>query len=249
MRPRLGPCGHLRLSKLQPAHLQEFLNHELAQGRKDNKKTTGPGMKPSSVVYEYRVLHTALSQAVKWGTLPRNPADHLVIPKVRRRAMPHVPDESVVRLLLKAVEGTYLDMPTYLAVHTGMRLGEILGLTWANVDEQNGVIHVRQASIQRKAGVPEFYRPKSETSVRSIDVTKNVIEVLRKHKREQAQWRLRAGGVWQDFDLVCCQQNGEPLNPPTVSSAFRRLARRLKLPISTSFGTVTPRPSSRLACR
>lgn len=222
--------GHIQLSKLQPLQIQEFLNQELRGGRKDNKATVGRELSAASVQYEYRVLKTALDQAVRWGMLPRNPAVGIRAPRPKREEL-QVLDERQVSTLLEALEGTYLYLPTFLAVHTGMRLGEILGLTWQDIDFKRGVIRVRQTSIQRKAGTPEFGQPKTKNSRRSIDITAKVIDPLKRQKAQQAQWRLKSGNGWSGYDLVCCQENGEPLNPPTVSSRFRELARKEGLEI------------------
>jgi len=99
----------------------------LASGRKDGKKTAGPGLSTASVSYAYRVLHKALKQAVEWQLLPRNPADHVKAPREKAKPVAPLTAEQVTRLL-DALRGTYVYLPALLAVHTGMRLGEILGL-------------------------------------------------------------------------------------------------------------------------
>jgi len=226
------PClGSIPLGKLQPLQIQDFLAKELEEGRKDNKKSTGRGLTPATVRYTYTVLHKALKDAVKWQMLYRNPADYVTAPKAKREE-PVVLDEQHVKKLLNELKGTYLYMPTYLAIYTGMRMGEILGLTWQDVDLDRGVVTIRQASIQRNADKPEFGQPKTAKSRRRVDISPSVVRELREHRKCQLELKLKAGPQWEDFNLVCSHENGRPVNPPTLSSRFSRTASKLGLPVT-----------------
>lgn len=226
------PClGNIPIAKLQPLEIQRFLTDELNSGRRDNKTSVGRGLSPATVRYNYRVLHHALAQAVEWQLLMRNPADFVKTPKPQKKEI-SVLDEAEVDRLLQSLKGTWLYTPAFLAVFTGMRMGEVLGLTWEDVDFRERVIHVRQASCQRRVGAPQFRQPKTEKSRRSIDVSSTVTKVLREHRTEQLCWRLKAGSAWQDYNLVCSLEDGRPVNPPSLSSSFRTVAARLGMSIS-----------------
>ncbi|MBE3575506.1 MAG: site-specific integrase [Firmicutes bacterium] len=219
------------LAKLTPLQVQEFIAHELKEGRVDNKKTPGPSLSAASVHYEFQVLHKALKQAVERQLIPRNPADFVKAPRGEKAELVVLTEEEVARLL-DAVKESYLYMPTFLAIYTGMRLGEILGLRWQDVDLTRGQIHVNQANCQRKVGEPQFKKPKTAKGRRVIDISASVVQALKAHKKQQAKWRLAAGSAWQDFGLVCCLQDGRPMNPPNVSSHFADVTARLGLPVT-----------------
>lgn len=232
VRQHLIPAlGKLPLQKLQALHIQDFLKAELENGRRDNKKTVGTGLSAAAVRYEYRVLRVALGRAVEWGMLSRNVAEYVKVPRSAKREI-SVLDEKQIAILLQSLGGDYLHLPVFLAVYTGMRMGEILGLRWEDVDLTKGIINLRRASIQRKAGMPEFREPKTPRSRRSIDISLEVVNTLKEYHRQQASWKLAAGELWEGNDLVCCHENGSPINPPTLSSRFRTFAANQNLAVT-----------------
>ncbi|GAW93983.1 hypothetical protein [Calderihabitans maritimus] len=101
-------------------------------------------------------------------------------------------------------------------------MGEILGLTWDDVDLDRGVITIRQASIQRNANKPEFGQPKTAKSRRRVDISPSVVRELREHRKRQLELKLKAGPQWKDFNLVCSREDGRSINPPTLSNRFGR---------------------------
>lgn len=220
--------GNIPLSKLQPIHIQEMYSHDLAEGRKDNKKTVGKSLSPTTVLYHHRILHKALGQAVKLRLLSRNPSDYVDRPKKEKKEMV-ILLEREIKLLLDTVKNSYLYMPVYLAIYTGMRMGEILGLTWQDIDLNRGVIRIRQSLYQRTPGDPLFKQPKTPGSRRTIDISPVVVKTLREHKKNQTKERLAWGEGYKDYNLVCCLQNGDTINPPTLSSRFRVMAQRAGL--------------------
>ncbi len=224
--------GSIPLQKLQPLHIQEMYTRDLEEGRRDNKKSVGKGLSPNTVLYHHRVLHKALEQAVKLQLLSRNPADYVDPPKKAKKSSFTVLSQEDVALLLEAAKGTYLYMPIFLAVHTGMRMGEILGLRWGDVDLERGEIHVRQALYQRKQGEPVFKPPKAKSSLRTIAISPTVVKELKAHRKLQLEERVHWGSAYKNFNLVCCLEDGSPIHPPTLSSAFRNLARKLGIPVT-----------------
>ncbi|OPY60114.1 MAG: putative prophage phiRv2 integrase [Pelotomaculum sp. PtaU1.Bin065] len=221
--PKLGGC---LLANLTPLLIQEFIDSELTAGRKDNKKTVGKSLSGATVRYHYIVLHKALDQAVDWGLLSYNPADRVKAPRVDKKEAKIINKDEIDKLL-QGLEGSYLYLPTFLGIYTGMRMGEILGLTWRDLDFTNGTINVRQSSSQVKADTPEFKEPKTGHSRRVIDITPLVVKTLKKYKKHQAKWKLAAGDSWGKFNLVCCLEDGRPINPPTLSSRFTKLAGKM----------------------
>jgi integrase len=119
VRPALG---NVRLSNLTPAHLQGFYPSKL-----------DAGLSTHTVQYLHIVLHRALKQALRWPLVPRNVAEAVDTPKVPKNDVtPLSPDQA--RALLEAARGDRLEALYVLAVHTGMRQGELLALRWEDVD-------------------------------------------------------------------------------------------------------------------
>ena len=121
--------GAFQLSRLQPAHLQEYYAKALAHGRRDGKG----GLSARTVQHHHRVLSEALSHAVKWGLLARNVATAVDPPKPSRSEMAFLSPEDVERML-DAAEGTTFYVLIFTALYSGLRRGELLGLRWCEVD-------------------------------------------------------------------------------------------------------------------
>lgn len=218
--------GHHPLAKLQPLHIQAYYTKALESGRRDGKG----GLSARTVLHHHRVLREALQQAVKWQLLVRNPADAVEPPRPEQKQMA-VLDEDQAKRLLTAAEGTRLHIPVLLAVTTGMRRGEILGLRWTDVDLTTGTAAVRQALGQTKAGM-EFKTPKTQKSRRLVVLPQFVADELRRHKGQQAQQKLLLGPGYKDQSLVVAQADGSAFPPNILSIAFATLVKQAGLKVT-----------------
>lgn len=158
--------GGIPLQKLLPAHLQDYYSKALKEGRIDSKKSMGRALSPTTVLFHHRVLREALDHALKSGLISRNVADAVKPPRKVKHDI-KVLDEENIPKLLDLFKDSYLYMPIYLAVMTGMRAGEILALRWENIDMKEGIINISQSLRQRKVGQPEFQQPKTAGSRRT----------------------------------------------------------------------------------
>jgi integrase len=217
IRPALG--SYL-LPKLAPLHIQAFYGRALASGRKDGKG----GLSSRSVVHFHRLLNKAFAQALKWQLLARNPIQAVEPPRAERQEMRAL-DEDETATLLGLLGTSRLSMPVMLAITTGLRRGEILGLRWSSVDLATGTITVVQSLEQTKEGL-RFKPPKTHRSRRSIALLAITVEALRSHRARQAQERLALGPAYDDHDLVCPRPGGTPWPPDMFSTTFAALIRR-----------------------
>ncbi len=112
-----------------------------------------------------------------------------------------------------------------LALLTGMRKGELLGLRWQDIDFEAGVLHVRQ-TVGALHGKTEYKKPKTARSRRDIDLADGILAVLRAHKTRQSTRRLELGPRWQDHDLVFPSTVGTPVNPDNCDQDFNRLIKK-----------------------
>ena len=193
-------------------------------------------MSPSTVVMHHRLLHEALEKARKWKWISVNPAKDAEPPRPEEKEIRSL-DEEGMRTLLEAAEGTRLYVPILLAMATGMRRGEILGLKWMDIGE--GQITVRRA-VEADG---QFKAPKTKKGVRAIAIGSDVEDALRRHRAAQAEFRLQLGPSYQDLDLVVCHPDGSLWRPVAFSVAFSRLAKAsgTSTVTSTACGTATRR--------
>ena len=211
--------GHLPLVRLAPQAIQGWLNRELAGN-----------LRPGSVLAYYNVLHGALTQAVRWGLLVRNPMDMVDPPRAARPEM-RVWDEEQVRLFLAEAKRSSEYYPLYLtAMLTGMRQGELLGLSWQDVDLALGIAHIRR-TFCRLGGRQIWKEPKSPKSRRAVALPEPVVEVLRCIREGQRRHKNILNEAYEDRGLVFCQQNGRPLHGHNIARRdFRRVAARARVP-------------------
>jgi len=139
-----------------------------------------------------------------------------------------VPDAALVTRLLRDVQGTWFALPVTMAIATGMRRGEVLGLRWADLDAGLTVAHIRR-SLQVVRGELLFAEPKTKRSRRSVPLPSLLWPLLRSHRRQQAD-RRRSAKAWEDRDLVVDRGDGGPVNPGTLSSGWHRFCRLQGLP-------------------
>ncbi len=181
--------GGVRLSRLTPAHLQGLL----AALEQDQ---VGPATR--QVVF--RVLHRALKQAAVWGMVPRNACETVARPRVPRPTM-RTFDAAQVRQLLAAAKGDRLEALYVMAVSTGMRQGELLGLQWEDIDLGHGAVQIRH-QLQDVAGKLALVEPKTSRSRRRVDLPALAVVALLEHReRMRRQGRsIGEGYVFTDTE-------------------------------------------------
>lgn len=200
--------GERLLAKLKGPQIQEIY----IQARRK-------GLSARTALHCHRVLREALQYAVKWQLLVRNPADAVDAPRPERHEMRVLSNEEVDRLL-EAADTTPYGTLIYVAVMTGLRQGELLGLRWDDVDLNAGRLHVRQTCqwLPREGFV--FRQPKTYRSSRPVDIGPEAAERLHQHRGRQLQGRLVAGPAYRDNDLVFAGPTGAPIHPSNLRRAW-----------------------------
>lgn len=199
--------GSIPLLKLKPLHLEKV--YEEASSR---------GLSPQSILHIHRVLFTALKQAVAWQLIPRNIAEAVTPPRPEHREVEPMTSREVVRIF-ETVAGTDLEIPTILGLGTGMRLGEVLGLRWKDIDLDKKSARIAQTVQETNEGLV-FVPPKTHRSRRTVSLPGFVVHALRKHKKEQSERRLVVGSAWHDNDLVIERGDGLPVRTSSLSGRF-----------------------------
>ena len=145
-------------------------------------------------------------------------------PKGEIRAL----DTESLRELLGVAKGTNLYAPILIAVTTGLRRGELLGLKWSDIDLTDRFLHVRR-SVEQVRGDVRVKAPKTEKSSRKVTLPRITVTELQRHSLLQKKDRLRLGPIYSDADWVFSREDGAIWNPDTFTRAFRRLLRDSKL--------------------
>ena len=202
--------GRIRLSKLTPRDVRKLINSKLSAG-----------LSPRRVQYIHAVLRTALSQAEKDGVVARNVSKLAKAPKVEQAEIsPFDPNEA--RLFVKAIAGERLEALYLLAIATGLRQAEILGLSWKDIDFDKSQCIVRK-TLQRIDGEFRLVEPKTARSRRILALPEIVLISLREHKGRQVGEMLAADDKWENSDLVFTDAYGGPLRDRVVRDRFYRI--------------------------
>lgn len=218
--------GTIPLSKLRPLHVQQLYARLQENGRADGKG----GLSPRTLLHVHRLLSEALGQAVRWQIIPRNVCQAVEAPQARRAEMRTLSPEETRGLLeaAKAEDTAHADA-IVLAIHTGLRLGELLGLRWDDVDLEKGALTVRRA-LQYVPGESLAFRDtKTAKARRTLPLGPTALEALRQLRRRQLEERLAVGPGYCDSGVVFADALGRPLPPYRVSQRFPALVKRLGL--------------------
>ncbi len=218
--------GHLQLQALTPNQINGFYSQLLRTGRADGRG----GLAPKTVRNAHVVLRKALEDAVRWNMLARNPAALADPPRIQdgAPAMQTWTAEEA-RGFLNSVQGDRLEAAWFLAITTGMRRGEILGLAWTSVDLDASRLSVTQSLITTEYKV-SLSPPKSARGRRAIVLDPATVSVLKAHRSRQIQEKLAWGPGYVDSGLVFTRENGELIHPDSFTALFDKLVRRSQLP-------------------
>jgi integrase len=210
--------GRVKLKNLTPAHLQGFYRDRL-----------DAGLSPRTVQYLHVLLHRSLKQALRWNLVPRNVAEAVDPPRIHRKEM-HPLSPVQARTFLEAAREDRLEALYVVALHCGLRQGELFGLRWSDVDLEEGTLRVNRSLSRTKDG-PVFTIPKTAKSRRTLRLTNGAVEVLKRHSERQAQEIVKMDTLYEDQGLMFASEVGTPLNRHNVNSrSFKRLLVRAGLP-------------------
>jgi integrase len=196
----------------------------------DVEERLDAGLSGSTVQKIHHALHKALSRAVDWDLIPRNPADSVQAPTPSSKEMRPL-SAPEARRLLEAARGDRLEALYVLAVHTGMRRGELLGLKWVDVDLEGGAVRVRRTQTRIGNGrCLALGEPKTKKSRRTVRLTPDAVEALKRHAGRQRDEIEAAGELYEDRKLVFAGNGGNLINPSNLRQrSFAPLLNRASL--------------------
>src|SRR5258706_2810757 len=213
--------GHIQLRQLNEQHIQSLYAQKL-----DEKKSA------KTIHHIHGVLHKALAQAVTWRVVSRNVCDGVTLPRLSRYEYQVLTVEQA-RKLLEGVRGHRFEVLLALALTTGMRLGELSGLHWQDINFEQGTLQVRRSVSRVRGQGYKVFEPKTQRSRRMLTLPSFVLDMLQQHRTSQGEVKQKAqeaGNHRQDHDLVFCNQYGSFLRPDRVRKQFQKLLAEAGLP-------------------
>ena len=213
--------GRVKLKDLSVVHVRGLYRERLDSG-----------LAPRMVQLIHVVLHKALKQAVMDGLIPRNVTEAVKAPRPEKKEIePLSPEQARVLLDAASEAGDRFEALYVLAVSTGMRQGELLGLKWEDVDFEAGTLQVRRTLSTATGGGFRFGAPKTAKSRRSIRLPGMALSALRKHRKAQLEERIKLAGLFVDHGMVFATKTGTPvMRQDLIVRSFKPLLKRAGLP-------------------
>lgn len=217
--------GSFPLQQINPMQIQKFYDRLMKKPLRNGKI----GLSPKSIKYIHNTLHEALEHAVRMQLIDKNPASLVITPKIKKYKASIYDEQMTLELLLKAKD-TDMEVPISIAVGLGLRRGELLALTWSDIDFKQKKLEVQQNLIYTTEGKLEFKEPKTESGVRTLEIPENLIQILKRHELKQKEYKLLFGKEYKNNNLIVCHEDGSPFIPSSFSHKFERFLNSNGLP-------------------
>lgn len=190
--------GTKRLCDLEAYDIQKLYNGMIRRG-----------LSAKTVRHVHNVLSPALKQAVRWKLLNQNPCELCILPRITKKEMNcFTPEETTIFLEHAKTDRYYSAF--VVAIETGMRPEEYLGLQWKDIDFDQARLKITRALVLRKGGGFIFTEPKTSQSRRTIPLSQSAIAALKLHRLMQLEARMKINDAYQDYDLVFPSEAGTP---------------------------------------
>lgn len=203
-----------------------------------HSKTTG--LSDKTILHHHRLISAILGKAKKDHIISANiAAEYTEVPKVRRKEPPHLDDIQAKEMVILLLNEKDIRVKTalMLLLYSGLRRGELCGLSWSDVDPERGLIHVMRASqYQEGVGIVEV-PTKNDESVRAVKLPPFMFELLGQYKKWWLEQRLANGDKWKgEKERLFIQEDGKPINPDTINLWLDRFTSQHDFPHITPHG-------------
>ena len=237
--------GHFYVNKIKPTDIMQFYDllskdTQLVR-KKDNEgsKTLKP-LSGKTILEHHRLLRAMLHKAVYWQVIVSNPAERVQPPKAKKPKRKYYDDDQC-KILLENLEQLDEEQIKYktaiiLTVFTGVRLGELMGLEWNDIDFRNGIVSINRSS-QYLADTGVFTKmPKTESSIREVAIPDFVISLLEEYKLWYEEQKSLYGELWINSNRLFVQADGKPMHPSTIIKWFVKFIGQIGLPVINFHG-------------
>lgn len=237
--------GRFYINKIKPTDIMKFYDllekdTQLVRKQGNNGAKTKKPLSGKTILEHHRLLRAMLHKAVYWQLIVTNPAECVQPPKARKPKRKSYDDEQTKILLENleqlSIEDTKYKVAIILTVFTGVRLGELMGLEWQDIDFKNGIICINRSS-QYLADLGVFTKvPKTESSIREIAIPEFIVSLLEEYKLWYEDQKSFYGELWTDSDRLFVQVDGKPMHPSTISKWFVKFVAQIGLPVINFHG-------------
>ena len=237
--------GRFYINKIRPTDIMKFYDllekdTQLIRKKGNNGTKTKKPLSGKTILEHHRLLRAMLHKAVYWQLIVANPAERVQPPKSRKPKRKSYDDEQTKILLenleLLSSKDTKYKVAIILTVFTGVRLGELMGLEWTDVDFKNGILSINRSS-QYLSDMGVFTKvPKTESSIREIAIPEFIISLLEEYKLWYEEQKSIYGELWTNSDRLFVQADGKPMHPSTISKWFVKYVGQIGLPVINFHG-------------
>lgn len=218
--------ANMPIQKVTTAHLNDLYSQLTGGGRMDGRPG---GLSPRTIDRLHNLLSQSLKEARRQGLVVQNVAEATTRPRMPKKQVVVMTAQEVRQMLEGAKEDWFFAL-YFLGVTTGMRRGELCGLTWDCVDFEHAEIHIKK-SLGSVGAKPAWSMAKTDSGLRTIPLDPKSVDVLRDQKRRLAEAQLLLGPAWRNTEnLVFPKEDGSIYNPNNVYDRFKRLLKRVGLP-------------------
>lgn len=237
--------GHFYINKIKPTDIMQFCDllsrdTQLVRKKSNNGKKTIKPLSGKTILEHHRLLRAMLHKAIYWQLIVSNPAERVQPPKAMKPKRKHYDDEQCKILLENLTElgeeQIKYKVAIILTVFTGVRLGELMGLEWQDVDFKTGIVSINRSS-QYLADKGVFTKtPKTESSIREVAIPDFVVSLLEEYKLWYNDQKLFYDELWTNSNRLFVQADGKPMHPSTISKWFVKYVAQIGLPVINFHG-------------
>ena len=237
--------SHFHVDKIKPTDIMQFYDllskdTQIVRRKNNNGKKTGKPLSSKTIVEHHRLLHAMLQRAVYWQMIVANPAERVQPLKTKKPKRKYYDDEqskALVSSLMELTEDQFkYKVAIILTVFTGVRLGELMGLEWSDINFKDGIVSINRSS-QYLAEKGVFTKtPKTESSIRDVAIPEFVVTLLEEYKYWYDNQKTLFGELWYDSNRLFVQADGKPMHPSTISKWFEKFVEQIGLPVINFHG-------------
>ena len=220
--------GHMKLDKITARHIQAFISDLYVNGK---NQRNGKHLSRKTVIHHLNFISDVFAYAIKMDMLSDNPCRRVTVPKGESKEKEiYTIDE--VKQIFQKLDSEPLKWKLYimLAIYSGFRRSEMLGLEWKDIDFENNIIHVRRTSQYTAEKGIYTDTTKTRSSKRVSKMPGIIMDLLRRFRTEQTIEARRLGTKWVENDRLFTKWNGEPMNPQTPYGWFREFCEKNDMP-------------------
>lgn len=231
IKPRMGK---IKLAELKGLQVQQFYNDLSKNGKLIGK---GGGLAPKTIKNVHIALHRALEEAVNNDLIMKNPLKGVTLPKQVSKPIEILSLEEQKKLIEKCFDHPW-GRAIFVTLFSGMRLGEVLGLTWKDIDFKNNYISISKEvgriqnfdpNIESKTVLCLRNETKTSSSNRKIAIASQVMEKLQEYKKEQEKQRKEWGNAYNNLNMVFCREDGNLIDPKTFQTFYLKTLKKAEI--------------------